>query len=98
MKPVFEKIYRSLRNKYVVAGLIFAVWICFLDQNSIVEHIAIQRNISRMERQMQYYRTVVRQNNKRLYELKSDSRNLEKFARERYLMRASNEDVFLVVE
>ena len=31
-------------------------------------------------------------------ELKSDSKLLEKFARERYLMKKDNEDIFLLVE
>jgi hypothetical protein len=34
----------------------------------------------------------------RLGELKTSSKNLEKFAREQFLMKKKNEDIFVIIE
>jgi cell division protein FtsB len=93
-----KKTLHFLYNKYVLILLLFVVWIGFVDDNSIVEHIAMRQNIRNMKQEKTRYEAVVVQNNARLQELKTSNENLEKFAREQYLMHAPNEDVFLVVE
>lgn len=35
---------------------------------------------------------------KRLDQLKTNNKNLEKFAREQYLMKKDDEDIFIIVE
>ncbi len=45
----------------------------------------------------QYYVAEIEQNKKDMNELMSDKQHLEKFARERYLMKKDNEDIFLIV-
>ena len=44
------------------------------------------------------YKDVIKTNKQKLNELKSSHQNLEKFAREQYLMKKENEDIFIIKE
>ena len=51
-----------------------------------------------MEKQKLYYIEKIKTDSARLYQLKTDNENLEKFAREQYLMKKDDEEVFVIVE
>ena len=44
-----------------------------------------------------YYLKEIDQNKIDMHELMSDNQHLEKFARERYLMKKDDEDIFLIL-
>ena len=87
-----------LKNKYVVAAIIFTVWICFLDENNLLERFQNLRELRQLKADKLYYQEKIEEDTKRLNELKTDNDNLEKFAREQYLMKKDNEDVYVIVE
>jgi cell division protein FtsB len=92
-----SRVLRVVRNKYVLTTLLFVLWIAFFDGNSLIERASVFRKTARLEREAVYYESLVNENKRRLHELKTDNDNLEKFAREQYLMKRSNEDIFIVV-
>ncbi len=96
--PALRRALRALRNKYLLTTLVFAVWIGFFDSNSLIDRLSLNRQIASLERDVAYYTAVVKENSERLDELKTDSEKLEKYAREHYLMKRANEDIFIVVE
>ncbi len=85
-------------NKYVIASVIFAVWMLFFDQNNIIKRISDMRTLHNMKAQKEYFINKIETDTRRTEELLSDDENLEKFAREQYLMKKPNEDVFVVIE
>ncbi len=85
-----------IKNKYILTLLVFFVWILFFDQNNLVNRFTSQRQISQLENDIQYFRDRIRQDSIRMNELKTDNENLEKFAREQYLMKRENEDIFVI--
>ncbi len=89
---------RSLRNKYLIAVLAFLVWLLIFDRNSLVDRVRYIRSRQDMEDEKQYYIERIAEDSRRLNELKTDRDNLEKFAREQYLMKKENEDVFVIVQ
>ena len=89
---------RSLRNKYLIAVLVFLVWLLVFDRNSLVDRVRYIRIRQDMEDEKQYYIEKIEKDSRRLNELKTDRDNLEKFAREQYLMKRENEDVFVIVQ
>lgn len=93
-----EKLPSILRNKYFVASVIFILWIAFFDQNNLVERYKNKRYYSKLSSDMEYYKSRIEKDNRRLNELKTDKENLEKFAREEYFMKKPNEDIFIIVE
>jgi cell division protein FtsB len=91
-------IMRGLRNKYLMAVLVFFVWLPIFDQNSLIDRIRYLHTLHEMEEEKQYYLERIEEDSRRLNELKTDRDNLEKFAREQYFMKKENEDVFVIVE
>jgi cell division protein FtsB len=96
-KEIWTKIKPYLANKYAIAFLIFIVWISFFDENRLISRISAKVELNKLEEQKEYYREQIEINKKRLYELRTNKENLEKFAREQYLMKKPNEDIFVVV-
>jgi cell division protein FtsB len=56
------------------------------------------KKLRQLEKEKEYYLNKIKEDQQRIFELTSDSDDLEKFAREKYLMKKDNEDVFIVVQ
>ncbi|MDA3865253.1 MAG: septum formation initiator family protein [Salinivirgaceae bacterium] len=89
--------HKYLANKYVLAFLVFLVWVLFLDSNNLIQRYKTIRNIEKLKDQKSYYEKRIKEDTEKLHELRSDKEKLEKFAREQYLMKKPNEDVFVVL-
>ena len=110
LKALFEKgkllwessqdtpIGRTLRNKYVVTALVFLFWLLLFDQNNLTERRKSTREYHQLLEEKAYYQQKIEEDRKRIEELKTNTDNLEKFAREQYLMKKDNEDIFIIVE
>ena len=98
MKDFFLKIWPWLKNKYVLTISVFAIWMLFFDQNNVVDRIKMTREIHQLEEDREYYLEQIRKDSARLSELTTNKENLEKYAREQFLMKKPNEDVFIIVE
>lgn len=85
-----------LRNKYFLAAAAFAVWMFFFDKNDFFTQRERQKELEALEASKQYYTEQIAEERKSLEELQSDPATIEKFAREKYLMKRDNEDVFLI--
>jgi cell division protein FtsB len=91
-------IFKILRNKYIVASILFLTWIIFFDENSIVSHQKNKRRLYELKQQEEYYRERIEIDKQKLEDLKAGEEKLEKFAREQYYMSKPDEDVFIVVD
>lgn len=98
MIPILRKIVNFFRNKFLLTIAIFVVWIFLFDSNNLLDRIKDIRNLNQLKSDREYYIEKTTQDSLRLKELKTDNANLEKFAREQYLMKRDNEDIFVVVK
>ena len=98
MKRFFRKIWPWLRNKYILTIAVFTIWMLFFDQNNVVDRIRMGTEIRQLENDREYYLEQIQKDSARLHELTTNRENLEKYAREQFLMKKSNEDVFVVIE
>ena len=98
MKRFFQKIWPYLKNKYVLAISIFIIWMLFFDQNDMVDRIRMSLEIRQLEDDREYYQEQILKDSASLSELTTNKENLEKYAREQFLMKKDNEDVFVVIE
>ena len=83
-------------HKYAAVIVGFLIIICFTDQNNLIKRIQHQRQIHRLEKEIDYYKKMRDESAKGLLELANDSNNLERIARERYGMHLPNEEVFII--
>jgi cell division protein DivIC len=90
--------FNRLRNKYFLASVFFILWLCFFDQNNWVERFQNILEMKKLNEDKAYYQKKIEEDSERLKELKTNNENLEKFAREQYLMKKDNEDVYIIVD
>lgn len=95
---MLNRIPKVLRNFYVVSGLIFITWMLFLDSNDLMSRFRLSSKLGSLEDEKSYYEEKIKEVEKDREELFGDKESLEKFAREKYLMKKENEDVFIIVE
>ena len=82
--------------KYVVALLVFAAFIGFVGESSLMNRFAQQREISRLKGEIDEYNRKFAQDKKILDALKRDPEAVKEVARGRYFMKTDNEDIFIV--
>ena len=97
LKKFFIRIWPWLKNKYVITISVFAVWMLFFDQNNLVDRMKMSGEIRRLEQDRQYYLEQIEKDSARFHELTTDKENLEKYAREQFMMKKKDEDVFVVI-
>jgi cell division protein DivIC len=98
MKESFKKLIKRLRNKYLITTLVFGLWLVFFDQFNMVDRYQSLHTMRQLQRDKAYYEKKIKEDTQRLKELKTNRENLEKFAREQYLMKKDNEDIFVFVD
>lgn len=90
-----NKVVRILSNKYVIILLLFFVWMIFFDENSLINHWELDKEIDNLEKSNEYYRDQIEQD-KEVIDNLNDPDSLEKYAREEYKMKKENEEIFLI--
>lgn len=83
-------------NKYTVTIMIGGIWLAFLDNNSLIERIQLCSKIQTLKKEKAYFQKKIEEDSRKMQELLSNKKNLEKFAREVYLMKRANEDIFVI--
>jgi len=95
---ILKAIFRILINKYFLTTVAFVVWMVFFDSNNLLTRNVLQEKLDGLNVEKQFYLKEIKKDSTLTHQLLSDSIQLEKFARERYLMKKAKEDVFLVID
>ncbi|NOZ46317.1 MAG: septum formation initiator family protein [Chlorobi bacterium] len=98
MQKLVNILLPIIKNKYFLTLFVFVLWISFFDNNNLVDRLNDMNTLKQLEKDKMYYQEHIEQDRDRINELKTNNENLEKFAREEYLMKKKNEDVFYIVE
>jgi ABC-type transport system involved in multi-copper enzyme maturation permease subunit len=93
-----SEVPQKLKNKWIAAILVFVIWMLFFDRNSVINQIGLVSDIHEAEDQKEFYIEQFYSDSIALGILKNDTSMLEKFGREKYLMKKPNEDIFLFVK
>ena len=86
------------KHKYLITIAAFLVIIVFLDENSLIQRAKHQQEINTLNSEITKYRKQFEEDTEKLKELTSNPEAMEKIAREKYLMKKPNEDIFIFVE
>jgi len=87
-----------IKNKYILTLVGVLVWLVFFDKNDFFSQHDMVNKLKKLKKEQAYYLSEITKNKKELLELKTNKESLEKFAREKYLMKKDNEDVFVFVK
>ena len=96
IKEIALKVWRSQVLKYAVVCVLGVLWVGFLDENSVWSHLKNQHRISELEDEIQEYNADFERDQARIRELDQNPKSMEKIARERYFMKADDEDIFVL--
>ena len=93
---VAVKLVNILRNKYIAALTGFVILMLFIDHNDIFVQLDRRRQLNELLASKRFYEQQIAQTKKNLSDLQNNSAALERYAREKYLLKKDNEDVFVV--
>lgn len=97
---VFKNIIAFLLRKFTKIQLILIVvlLVCafIISDSNIFARVGYDTDIRHLKGQIKYYREKSEEDRRKLNELQSNKENIEKFARENYLMKKENEEVFVI--
>lgn len=93
-----KRFLNLFRNKYFLVSSIFLVWMVFFDRNDLFSQWEYHQQVNKLKQERDFYQKETAKVHQDLDELTSNKEKLEKFAREKYLMKKDNEDVFVIVK
>jgi cell division protein FtsB len=87
-----------MRNRYVLTALLFAVYMMFFDHHDMISQYRLKQELNKLETEKAYFEDQIKNTQSDLDDLLTNNRKLEKFAREKYLMKRDNEVIFVIVD
>ena len=85
-----------LKNKYLLAGCFFVVWMFFFDPKDWGVAYNKHQKLQELQVSEQHLTKIIVETRQELGQLKTNAQTIEKYAREKYLMKKDNEDLFIV--
>ncbi|MCX6332081.1 MAG: septum formation initiator family protein [Chitinophagia bacterium] len=90
-----KKIIPFVANRYFVVSVGFFVWMLFFDQRDFFQQKERSAELKKVEAAKKYYQLEIDKTKKQLNNLQNNPASVEKFARERYLLKREGEEVYL---
>lgn len=95
---MLRKVSPFFKNFYLVTGFSFLVWMTFLDSNDLISRFKMSAKVRSLENEKEFYLERIEEVQQDRNELMTNTELLEKFAREKYLMKKETEDIFIIQE
>jgi cell division protein FtsB len=97
IRSFFIKLPPFFSNIFFLTGSAFAVWMLFFDENNLMVQYNRRHELIALQKKSGFYKQEIAKVEKQYQELTTNSESQEKFARENYMMKKDNEDVFVIV-
>jgi cell division protein FtsB len=95
---MLKRLPPAFRNFYFITSVSFLAWMMFLDSNDFISRFKITSKLRSLEAEKEFYMEKISEVEKDRKELMTNKELLEKFAREKYLMKKESEDLFIIQE
>jgi hypothetical protein len=95
---MWNKIPPIFKNKYLLTGLAFVVWLAFFDRNNLVSQFRTHTVLNNLITEKEFFIDQTAKDSMALHDLTTDTASMERYARETYMMKKDNEDIFIVVK
>ena len=95
---ILKYIPRWLRSKYLITGLSFIVWMVFFDRDDMASQWKRIKDLKQLQQSERNMDKLIAGTKKELYLLKTNPSTVEKYAREKYMMKRDNEDLYIIVK
>lgn len=91
-----QNIFKYLKNKYVIASVVFLLLLLFFDRNDIFTQMQRKKELNKILASQEFYRKEIDSTKQKLEELRTNPSALEHYAREELYMRKDSEDIFVL--
>lgn len=92
-----DRIIALFKNKYFLVSLAFVVWMLFFDRNDLFSQHEYRQQVQKLRSEKEFYASETMKVKKDLQELSTKQATIEKYAREKYLMKKPDEDIFVII-
>ncbi|MFO7868526.1 MAG: septum formation initiator family protein [Bacteroidales bacterium] len=92
-----EKFIEFIKNRYFYTFFAFIIWLGFVDHNSLIDRVKKNNENERLNEVRQSYIQNIHETEEQMKAMEEEE-YLEKLAREKYMMKKHNEDIFIVTE
>ena len=82
--------------KYLVVIVLGVIIVGFIDENSFMRRIQLELQISDLQSNIEKYNKQYEDDSRQLREIRRNPKTIEKIARERYFMKADDEDIYVL--
>jgi len=86
-----------VKYRFIITFGAFVLWMLFFDQNNMMEQYKLRSQLNDLVDEKEYYQKEMQKAQQEYDELFTNQESLEKFAREKYLMKKDDEDIFVIV-
>ena len=93
----FDRVPKLFKNFYFISAFVFLLWLLVFDSNDIFTQMGLSKKKSELESQKEFYEDKILEVKNDRESLLTDDEQLEKLAREKYLMKKDSEDVYIIV-
>ncbi|WP_298999997.1 septum formation initiator family protein [uncultured Tenacibaculum sp.] len=90
-----KRSFKIATNIYVIILTMFVVWMLFFDENSYLTHREFNTEIKELNSWIEYHEKKIKKDKQTIQQLQ-DSLQLERYAREKYLMKKEGEDIYII--
>ncbi len=95
---MLKKFLPLTKNFFFITGILFLFWMMFLDSNDIYTQYKLSKKLQALDNEKEYYLQKIEEVKNEREQLLTNEEMLEKFAREKYLMKKEAEDLYVIVE
>lgn len=93
-----KRLLRLARNRYLLVSLAAIIWVLFFDRFDVRSQLKMREKVVQLQQDTAYYHKAITDIRTQHQRLETESEELERLAREQYLMKRPNEDLYIVVE
>jgi cell division protein DivIC len=94
----FKQLFFGPSRFYWISASVLLVWMLVLDSNDISVQFRLWNELRQLENEKVYYLEKTKELQKERRLVIGNPSLLEKFAREKYLMKKPKEDIFVIVD
>ena len=98
MQTILKKILKFLKNFYVLSLIFFSIWMFFIDNNNILFQMKLNNKHNELSKKKKFYEDQILEIKNQRETLLNNPKQLEKLAREKYLMKKPKEDIYIVID
>ncbi|MCI0922562.1 FtsB family cell division protein [Sphingobacterium rhinopitheci] len=93
-----ERLMSVVKNKFLIAGLAFVLWMVFFDRYDLPTQYNFQNQKTKLEYEKEFYTTEITNIERAIKDVQYNQVEIQRIAREKYKMKKDNEDIYVIME